>query len=150
MAAASATPLFMSLPGDDPGEWLVVYGTLQRQQANHCWLAEFPCHGPVRVESFVLHDLGPFPMAVHGPGHLFGELYRVDTATLALLDRLEGVPRLYQRWRCRPVGGPWAWIYVGTSRQVRHSPRLADGRWHGVRIETSQDGGASGTVLPAP
>ncbi|MFM8526340.1 MAG: gamma-glutamylcyclotransferase [Cyanobacteriota bacterium] len=150
MAAASPRPSFRPFPGDAPGDWLVVYGTLKQEQVNHHWLAGFPCHGSVSVASFVLHDLGPFPMAVHGPGHLFGELYRVDAATLVALDRLEGVPRLYQRWRCRPVGAPWAWIYVGTARQVRHSPRVVDGWWTGGRLTTRQDGEASGAVLPAP
>lgn len=114
-------------------EWVVVYGTLKRGQVNHHWLDGVACHGRVRLENLVLHDLGPFPMAVPGQGVVVGELYQVDAPLLASLDRLEGVPRLYQRWRCRPPGGPWSWVYLGRPYQVRHSPVLVDGCWPGSR-----------------
>jgi len=126
--------------GDGVKDWLVVYGTLKRGHPNHHWLREAPCHGFVRLEGIALYDLGPFPMAIHGSGEVVGELYRVGAGTLAALDRFEGVPRLYQRWRCRPINGPWAWVYLGSSRQVRHSPKLLTGVWRGSSRPTRQDG----------
>ena len=122
-------------------DWVFVYGTLKQGHPNHHWLAGCPCAGQAQLDGLVLHDLGPFPMAIHGSGIVVGELYRVDAATLKALDRLEGVPRLYRRWRRRPLVGPWAWVYLGHPRQVRHAPRLEDGCWHGSRQPSRADPG---------
>ncbi|MFM7314435.1 MAG: gamma-glutamylcyclotransferase [Cyanobium sp.] len=108
---------------------LFVYGSLKRGQANHHHLADAPFEGEAVIGGVQLHDLGPFPMAIPGEGRIHGELYRVDAGRLALLDRFEGVPRLYER-RILPLSdGRGAWIYLGGARQVRHSPRLPTGRW---------------------
>ena len=114
---------------------VLVYGTLKRGHANHHWLAGAPFLGEGVMAGLALHDLGPFPMAVPSSNNnlLHGELYRVNRSTLAGLDRLEGTPRLYERWLHPLQGGGEAWVYVGRARQVRHSPRLADGRWPGSR-----------------
>lgn len=125
------------------GEWLAVYGTLKRNHPNHHWLGGARCHGEVRFDSLVLHDLGPFPMAVPGSGTLIAELYHLDPATLARLDHFEGVPRLYRRWRYRSTDRRWLWVYLGAARQVRHSPRLEDGCWRGCRPRRRKDGGRS-------
>lgn len=108
---------------------LFVYGTLKRGLVNHHQLGGAPFLGEAELAGVQLHDLGPFPMAIPGEGLARGELYRVDAARLAHLDRFEGVPRLYRR-ACWSLGdGRQAWIYLGEARQVRHSPRLADGFW---------------------
>ena len=120
-------------------ESLVVYGTLKRGHPNHHWLLDAHYQGVVRLEGMALYDLGPFPMAIRGSGELIGELYRLDADTLAAIDRFEGAPRLYQRLRCQPVGGPWSWVYLGSFRQVRHSPRLVSGVWSGTRRLRRQD-----------
>lgn len=113
---------------------VLVYGTLKRGFTNHHWLSGARFLGAGVMLGFALHDLGPFPMAVPSPGEtpLHGELYAVDGAQLVRLDRLEGTPRLYERWRHPLVGGGEAWVYVGRPRQVRHAPRLVDGRWPGA------------------
>jgi gamma-glutamylcyclotransferase (GGCT)/AIG2-like uncharacterized protein YtfP len=114
-----------------------VYGTLKRGHANHRWLATARWHGPAAMEGLRLHDLGPFPMAVQvrpqeAPCWLLqGELVWVDQACLAQLDQLEAVPRLYRRLWWPLVGAGMAWVYVGSSAQVRHSPVLAAGLWLG-------------------
>lgn len=119
----------------EPMAPVLVYGTLKRGYTNHHWLAGAPFLGEGVMAGLALHDLGPFPMAVPSPNNdrLHGELYRVDRLTLAGLDRLEGTPRLYERWLHPLQGGGKAWVYVGRPRQVRHSPRLPDGRWPGSR-----------------
>jgi gamma-glutamylcyclotransferase (GGCT)/AIG2-like uncharacterized protein YtfP len=108
-----------------------VYGSLKRGQANHHLLAEAPFLGEAQLEGLALHDLGPFPMAVvePGAGPLHGELYAVTPEQLSQLDRLEGVPRLYRREAWPLPSGAAVWVYLGQSRQVRHSPLLAAGRW---------------------
>ncbi len=110
-------------------ELLLVYGTLKRGHANHHQLAGAIFVGEARLEQLDLHDLGPFPMAVPGAGHVIGELFRVSLDSFPALDRFEGVPRLYRRWRWRSSDGPWLWVYLGSARQVRHARRLVDGLW---------------------
>jgi gamma-glutamylcyclotransferase (GGCT)/AIG2-like uncharacterized protein YtfP len=114
---------------------VLVYGSLKRGFANHHWLAGAQLLGEAAMAGLALHDLGPFPMAVPDPtaACLHGQLYRVDDTLLSRLDRLEGVPRLYQRQLWGLVGGGEAWVYVGRPAQVRHSPRIGSGRWSGPR-----------------
>lgn len=111
------------------GDLLFVYGTLKRGFANHRQLGGAPFAGEMTMPGIDLHDLGPFPMAIVGTGCAHGELYRVADSLLAALDRFEGAPRLYERQRLPLADGRQAWVYLGRPRQVRHSPRLADGRW---------------------
>lgn len=86
---------------------VLVYGSLKRGFANHHWLAGAQLLGEAAMAGLALHDLGPFPMAVPDPtaACLHGQLYRVDDTLLSRLDRLEGVPRLYQRQLWGLVGG---------------------------------------------
>ena len=198
-------------PGSDPAlELVFVYGSLKRGQSNHHLLAATTFQGEARAPGLVLHDLGPFPMAIaaepvrsqavdspgdnsgqsgfkgdagnkdaavshaeseseansetrarsqsetrprtkNGPevgaddgigsaaaratrGHaaspsIAGEVYAVDGDTLAQLDRMEGVPRLYQRRRLQLHDGRQAWVYLGQPRQVRYVPALPHGHW---------------------
>jgi gamma-glutamylcyclotransferase (GGCT)/AIG2-like uncharacterized protein YtfP len=80
---------------------LFFYGTLKTGgRANHL-LAGADCLGPAwTLPLYRLYSLGPFPgmvldrangMAIHG------ELWAVDDALLARLDRYEGVPGLFTR-----------------------------------------------------
>ena len=110
-----------------------VYGTLKRGQGNHHWLAEAVFLGESTLSGAVLHDLGPFPMAIEGEGAVQGEVYGVDAAGLARLDRLEGHPRLYGRRLMALADGRAAWVYLGRRRQVRNVPPIADGCWRGPR-----------------
>ena len=55
---------------------------------------------------------------------LQGEIYGVDAAQLAELDRFEGVPRLYERQHHQLSDGRHVWVYVGRSHQVRHVQRI--------------------------
>ena len=79
-----------------------MYGTLRRGGPNHALLARARLVGPATtverhalfVEEFPY--LAPVP-AVH---RVRGEVYAVDAATLAEIDRLEGHPTWYER---RPV-----------------------------------------------
>jgi gamma-glutamylcyclotransferase (GGCT)/AIG2-like uncharacterized protein YtfP len=112
-------------------ELVFVYGTLQRGHLNHHWLADAPFLGEAELPDVVLHDLGPFPMAVPGDGLVRGEVYAVDAPGLARLDRLEGYPRLYDRRPLPLADGRTAWVYLGRPHQVRHVPAIADGRWIG-------------------
>ncbi|MEY2878064.1 MAG: hypothetical protein RLZZ15_444 [Verrucomicrobiota bacterium] len=84
---------------------LFVYGTLKHGCSNHAQLAGAEFVGPARTPpGFRLHDLGGFPgLAPHADDRdgVVGEVWRVDGAGLARLDRFEGVAEgLYAR---RPI-----------------------------------------------
>jgi len=106
-----------------------VYGTLKRDEKNHYWLEGASWQGEAVLPGVVLHDLGPFPMAVIGAGIALGEVYAVEGSGLAKLDVLEGYPRLYDRQVMELVDGRRAWVYLGRPRQVRHAPVLRGGVW---------------------
>jgi len=106
-----------------------VYGTLKRGEKNHHWLKGASWQGVAKLNGVVLHDLGPFPMAVIGEGTALGEVYAVEGNGLAKLDELEGYPRLYGRQVMELVDGRRAWVYLGRPRQVRHALRLRGGVW---------------------
>jgi gamma-glutamylcyclotransferase (GGCT)/AIG2-like uncharacterized protein YtfP len=64
-------------------------------QGNHRLIANTRFLGAARTAAgFTLYDLGAFPgMVAEGSGAVEGEVYAIDDATLARLDRLEGHPR---------------------------------------------------------
>ena len=110
--------------------FVFVYGTLKRGEKNHHWLDGASFQGEAELNGVVLHDLGPFPMAVVGEGTAIGEVYAVEGSGLARLDELEGYPRLYDRQVLILCDGRRAWVYLGRPRQVRHAPVVAGGLWH--------------------
>jgi gamma-glutamylcyclotransferase (GGCT)/AIG2-like uncharacterized protein YtfP len=109
-----------------------VYGTLKRGEKNHHWLQGASWQGEAELIGVVLHDLGPFPMAVVGEGRINGEVYAVEANGLARLDELEGYPRLYDRQVLNLNDGREAWVYLGRPRQVRHAPVVTDGCWRPI------------------
>ena len=106
-----------------------VYGTLKRGETNHHWLEGARWQGEAELPGVVLHDLGPFPMAVIGEGKALGEVFGVEACGLARLDELEGYPRLYDRQLLSLRDGRRAWVYLGRPRQVLHAPVVAGGVW---------------------
>ena len=114
-------------------ELVFVYGSLKRGETNHHWLEGASWQGEAELGGVVLHDLGPFPMAVIGEGIALGEVYAVEACGLARLDKLEGYPRLYDRQVLTLRDGRRAWVYLGRPRQVRHAPVVAGGVWRPLR-----------------
>jgi len=81
---------------------LFLYGTLKRGGSNHLFLAGQRFLGVARTApGFTLYSLGDYPGMVRAPGDtagVIGELWEVDDACLAELDRLEGLDEgLYER-----------------------------------------------------
>ena len=112
-------------------EWqlVFVYGSLKRGETNHHWLEGASWQGEAELGGVVLHDLGPFPMAVIGEDIALGEVYAVEACGLARLDELEGYPRLYDRQELTLRDGRRAWVYLGRPHQVRHAPVVTGGVW---------------------
>ena len=92
---------------------IFVYGSLKRGFHNHSWLdnVAYCGDGMTKDSNLIMSDAGAYPIVysrdlhnVDGAddwagyyGHVSGELYIVDSATLANLDRLEGHPTFYRR-----------------------------------------------------
>ena len=114
-----------------------VYGTLLRGEPNHRLLAGSPLVGEARTEpAFELVSLGPYPALVGGGAtSVKGEIYEVDMATLAALDRLEGHPSFYQQKRIRLESGEEALAYLLPKDQANGRPRIESGDWRRERKE---------------
>lgn len=112
-------------PEAQDGHRVFVYGSLKRGGGNHHLLADAALEGDAIVEGLEMWDTGQgFPACVPGDGAVEGEVYRVDDATLLAVDRLEGVPDLYER---RRVEGMWVYVWSG-DREEGWEP-VEDGRW---------------------
>jgi gamma-glutamylcyclotransferase (GGCT)/AIG2-like uncharacterized protein YtfP len=116
---------------------IFVYGTLLAGEPNHRLLATATLVGEARTEpAFELRDLGAFPGLVRGGAHaVLGEVYEVDAATLAALDRLEGHPRFFRRTRIALDDGVGVETYLLTPEQVEGRPVIASGNWRSRRKE---------------
>ena len=108
-----------------------VYGTLKRGFSNHHYLRRARFVGRARTPAaFQLFDLGAYPGAwMPGNSVIEGEVYDVDALTLASLDHLEEVPRVYRRETVQTENGT-AFIYV-LQRMPRGARRCRSGCWKG-------------------
>jgi gamma-glutamylaminecyclotransferase len=74
--------------------YVFVYGTLKRGDCRHRYLAGSHFCGPtITSQGYRLFDLGSFPGLVEAASTscVAGELYRVSSHTLAVLDEVEAV-----------------------------------------------------------
>ena len=112
-----------------------VYGTLLVGERNHRHLTGARLVGEARTKpAFWLHDLGPFPALVAGGEHaVLGEVYAVDEAVLAALDRLEDHPRLYRRTSIVLANRSSVETYLLTPKQVAGHPIIDSGSWRARR-----------------
>ncbi|MBB3229212.1 gamma-glutamylcyclotransferase family protein [Halomonas stenophila] len=97
---------------------VAVYGTLKRGLRNHHWLEGADFVGTDRLTDATLYDLGPYPGARLEPSRgVEIEVFRVDAALLADLDRLEDyrvrhpASGTYDRVVHPTAFGP-AWLYL--------------------------------------
>jgi gamma-glutamylcyclotransferase (GGCT)/AIG2-like uncharacterized protein YtfP len=97
-----------------------VYGSLKKGFANHPYVSDQNLISTGVLYGFDMFNLGRFPALKEGQGKVTGEVYEVDEATFALLDRLEGHPTMYKRQENLvhlPYGDSleaWVYIYQGT------------------------------------
>ncbi len=108
-----------------------VYGSLRRGQGNHGLLDGARFAGEAEtLPRWAMLDLGAFPGVVPGCDRVRGEVYDVDAATLAALDRLEGHPRFYRRRPVELADGTRAAMYVLTRPDhYLDRPQIAGGDW---------------------
>jgi gamma-glutamylcyclotransferase (GGCT)/AIG2-like uncharacterized protein YtfP len=116
---------------------LFVYGTLKRRGSNHALLAGQTFVGEARTApGFRLYELDGYPGMIPLPedrAGVEGEVWSVDAAGMAELDRLEGLDEgLYRRARV-PLLAPFA----GPAIETYFYARSVEGRrdlgslWHG-------------------
>jgi gamma-glutamylaminecyclotransferase len=114
-----------------PEHLVFTYGTLLQGEVNHHVLAHarFVAEGRTGP-CFELFDLGSFPaMSTGGETVVLGEVYAVDEATLARLDRLEGHPSFYQRTQIRLEGGQEVQTYLMDRNRMHERARISSGDW---------------------
>lgn len=116
---------------------LAVYGSLRQGFHNHHLLAHCEFLGTFNsANRYTMVDLGSFPGLFHGDtSTIVVEIYRVDEATLAKLDILEGHPKHYQR-HPQPIEGiGLAWLYIMPEGylDIAALPYVACGDWQKYR-----------------
>ncbi len=115
---------------------IFVYGTLKRGCSNHHVLADQQLLGEARtVSGYRLHHLGDYPGMIAAPDDttgVAGEVWSVDTATLARLDAFEGTAEgLYRREPIKLLP-PFAPQTVDTylyAQSVENRPVISTGLW---------------------
>lgn len=110
---------------------IFVYGTLLRGERNHGVIAGALFFGEAKTEpGFELVDLGGYPAMVAGGNvSISGEVYAVDSDTLAQLDELEEHPDYYRRLPVRLATGLCVEAYLLGGEHVRGYPRIVSGCW---------------------
>lgn len=90
-----------------PTHLVFVYGTLKTSGKlhPHMYSADAVKVNEGYVEGYALYDLGSYPCVMPSPGvaKVYGELYTVPEQGIHRLDKVEGVPYLYQRENARFV-----------------------------------------------
>jgi len=77
---------------------LFVYGTLKKGYHNHYIIEGSKLINTAVLSDYAIFDLGSFPGIVRDhESRVYGELYEISDDLLPRLDRLEGVPYLYDR-----------------------------------------------------
>jgi gamma-glutamylaminecyclotransferase len=120
---------------------LFVYGSLMSGERHHELVCGARMIGATRTAPlFELYDRGDYPALVE-PGRtaVRGELYEVDDALLAELDRFEEVPTLYRRASIALAGGEQADAYLLVDASVlRPRMRIASGDWRKKRLKADR------------
>lgn len=110
---------------------LFVYGTMMRDQRDHEVLqaARF-IETALTAPRYTLVDVNRYAaLLADGRTAIHGELYVVDEAHLALVDRACQVPSLFQRGRVTLTDGTMAETHFMGMEQVRGKRRLSHGNW---------------------
>ena len=110
---------------------VLVYGTLRHGMGNNDYFLDRskPLR-TLRISGFVMKDLGAFPAIHEGDGEITVEYFRIDKATLAELDRLEGHPVFYRRIEVVVNElGISAYIYVMSADRIDGRKTISSGDW---------------------
>ena len=88
----------------DKAMFVFVYGTLKKGKRNHFVISDLPFTSKAETneKGFYLQDNGNFPYLLRTKSkklakRIKGEVYSINDSQIAMLDRFEGVPSLYNR-----------------------------------------------------
>lgn len=117
-----------------------VYGSLLSSEANHGVLRGARALGATTtVAAFTLFDLGPYPALVAGGDTAVeGELYVVDAALLARLDRFEDHPNLYRRGPIALACGTEASAYFFVDEAQARACPVVGPSWRRTRVRAAR------------
>ena len=119
----------MRLKADSKKHRIFVYGTLRLGQPFHHLLGGPPQAIIATPPNYELLNLGRYPGLVeHGKTAVVGEIYEVDTATIAILDEYEEHPVEYIRTEIRLADGTRAETYI-FQHQGKTYPIITSGDW---------------------
>jgi len=109
---------------------IFIYGTLKRGKSNHRFMAGQRFLGPAStLPGYRLYQLDGYPGMIESPSSgasVEGEIWDVDAAALAELDRLEGLSEgLYERVPVK-LPAPWDAGKVETYLYLRSVAGRAD------------------------
>ncbi|MCP4758190.1 MAG: gamma-glutamylcyclotransferase [Planctomycetes bacterium] len=114
---------------------IFAYGTLRTGEPHWARLLA-PADGvrAVTEAAFTMRTLGRFPIVERGGlTAIAGELFELESETLAVVDELEGHPRWYERAQIsvRLASGQSqrTWIYLMPPGRHDDSPIIASGDW---------------------
>lgn len=82
----------------------------------------------IRISGFDMWNAGPYPVCTVGRGEITVEVFTVTGEELESLDRLEGVPVLYQRITTLIPGIGEAFIYTQKTQRAQFPPVIG-GDW---------------------
>lgn len=110
---------------------VLVYGSLMSGQMNHRVLCGARFVRVARTDAvFTLVSLGAYPALIAGGAtSVRGEIYELDDATLARVDRFEGHPTFYRREPVPLRGGTSVFAYVLASSITRRHDIVESGDW---------------------
>mgnify|MGYP003139024103 FL=1 len=103
-------------------ELVFVYGTLRKGHGNHVLLknSEFVDAGLTKKKYAMYANGIPFVSDDEEVSSIFGELYKVSSHTLRMIDLLEGHPSWYERKKITVIGGKKrykAWLYFNNAKE---------------------------------
>ena len=108
---------------------LFVYGTLLAGEPYHHLLGDAPLLGKARTQpGYILINLGEYPgLQKGGSGSVHGEVYTINRSLLAVLDKYEDYPLLYDRILVPLDDGKTALTYI--LRSTAPLPVIESGDW---------------------
>lgn len=114
-----------------------VYGTLRVGQPNfnrYLMGSEIIAKAVLTAPKYKIVSLGGFPgMFEGGTRVVHGDIFRVSSATLKDLDRLEGHPNFYERKEvslAKPMSEPvFAYFLPRDDRHYENAPEIISGDW---------------------
>jgi len=116
-----------------------VYGTLRPDGWNHRLIEQYVRHAVPATAKGILVDLGTIPALIPGDGLVRGVLLTVDSAAIARMDKLEGVPHFYRRtittvtFDDGSTTDAWVYEYADPIR-IADRPKLLVGYEHGLPV----------------